>query len=354
LSKILIKGTEAIAKSAINAGCRAYFGYPITPQTELPEYMAKHMPKAGGVFLQAESEIAAINMVYGAAAAGVRVMTSSSGLGISLKAEGMSYIAAADLPCVVVNIVRGGPGLGSIQPAQSDYFQACKGHGHGDYHVLVYAPSSVKEMYDLTRLAFEKADEYRVPTMIMGDGSMGQMMEPIDVDDEDIINPEDLPSKPWAVSGTKMKRGKNVVSTIITDAPKLEKTIFKRQEKYDLISANETMHEEFMASDAEIIVVAYGLVARIAKAAILEARENGIKAGLIRPITLWPYPAKAFEMAPESVRNYLVVEMSMGQMVEDVKLSVNGRVLVSFYGRSGGVVPTQDEVLDQIKKIVNK
>ena len=349
MAKVLVKGNEALAEAAIRSGCRLFFGYPITPQTEVSAYMAKKMPKIGGTFLQAESEVAAINMVYGAGGAGKRVMTSSSSPGISLKQEGLSYIAGANVPCVVVNIVRGGPGLGGIQPAQSDYFQAVKGGGHGDYRIIVLAPSSIQEMVDLTSDAFNLADEYRMPVMIMGDGMLGQMMEPVEFpeEDENAVYAE----KGWAACGTQMKRKHNIINSLYINAKDLEDTIIERQKRYDIIEQNEVRYEEEGTSDADIVLVAYGTTARIAKTAMAKARAKGIKVGLIRPITLWPFPSKVFERVADGKKKFLSVEMSTGQMVEDVKLAVNGRGEVHFFGRTGGIVPTPSEILDKIEKL---
>ena len=346
--RVLMKGNEALAEAAIQAGCRHFFGYPITPQTELAAYMAKKMPKVGGLFLQAESEVAAINMVYGAAGSGVRTMTSSSSPGISLKAEGISYIAGADLPCVIVNIVRGGPGLGGIQPAQSDYFQATKGGGHGDYHMIVLAPSSVQEMVDLTSLAFDLGDIYRMPVMIMGDGMLGQMMEPISFDS---VSKRELPAKDWATTGTQMKRKRNIINSLYITPEALEDLVLEREERYETIRNNEALCEEFNTSDADIIIAAYGTTARIAKNAMDTLRAEGIKAGLIRPITLWPFPAEIFEKTANTAKAFLSVEMSTGQMVEDVKLAVNGKKPVYFTGRTGGMVPTPAEIIAKVKEI---
>lgn len=350
--KVLMKGNEALAEAAIRSGCRFFFGYPITPQTEISAYMAKQMPKCGGTFLQAESEIAAINMVYGAAGAGARVMTSSSSPGISLKQEGISYIAGADLPCVIINIVRGGPGLGGIQPAQSDYFQATKGGGHGDYHLLVYAPSSVQEMADLVGTAFDKADKYRMPAMIIGDGMLGQMMEPVSFREN--IDPNSLPEKSWATTGTNMKRKKNIINSLYLTPEELEDLNNARQQRYETILNNEVRVEEFQTEDADLILVAYGTIARIAMSAIKMLREEGIKAGLIRPITLWPFPTEAIRKRAESAKAFLTVEMSQGQMVEDVRLAVEGRKPVYFYGRNGGMVPNQEAIVQQAKKYITK
>ncbi len=346
--KVLMKGNEALAEAAINAGCRLFFGYPITPQTEVSAYMAKRMPKVGGTFLQAESEVSAINMVYGAAGAGARVMTSSSSPGISLKQEGISYIVGSDLPCVIVNIVRGGPGLGGIQPAQSDYFQAVKGGGHGDYHLIVYAPSSIQELVDITQEAFDVADQYRMPVMIMGDGMLGQMMEPVEFGAK---TGRKLPEKTWAANGTDGKRERNVINSLYIEASDLEELVLARYERYKEVEKNEVRVEEYMTEDADYVIAAYGTIARVAKTAILELRKEGIKAGLIRPITLWPFPTAAFEKAAETAKGFLSVEMSMGQMVEDVRLAVNGKKPVEFFGRTGGIVPTPDEICDAIRKM---
>lgn len=346
--KILMKGNEAIAEAAIKAGCRYFFGYPITPQNALPEYLSHRLPEVGGVFLQAESEVAASNMVYGAAGAGGRVLTSSSSPGISLKAEGISYIAGAELPAVIVNMMRGGPGLGGIQPSQSDYFQATKGTAHGDFHLLVLAPSSVQEAVDLTIDAFDLADKYRNPVMIVGDGIIGQMMEPVEFKKE--IDPADLPKKEWATDGAK-GREKNVINSLALDPYDLEKHNHKLQAKYDRMKEEEVRYETYKMDDAEMAVVAYGTTARISISAIEMAREEGMKVGLIRPITLFPFPEKVINEAADQVNNFLTVEMSLGQMVEDVKLAVNGKKPVHFYGRTGGVVPTPEEIYEEIVKI---
>ena len=339
-----MKGNEAIAEAAIIAGCRHYFGYPITPQTEVAAYMAKRMPKIGGVFLQAESEIAAINMVYGVAATGLRVMTSSSSPGISLKGEGLSYLAGADLPALVVNVQRGGPGLGGIQPAQSDYFQATKGTAHGDFHMLVLAPSSVQEMAELTVKGFELADKYRMTSMLLADGTMGQMMEPVSLDFD--IKP--APEKPWAVTGTKMQRKHNIINSLYLKPDQLEKTNFERYERYKVIKETEVMYEEYLMDDAEICIGAFGIAARVAKNAIDEARKQGIKVGLIRPITLWPFPEKQFAKAAEKCKAFISVELSMGQMIEDIRLAVAGKAPVSLCNRSGGMIPSPEQVLEAI------
>ena len=347
--KVLVKGNEAIAEAAIQAGCRYFFGYPITPQTEISAYMAKRMPKIGGVFLQAESEVSAANMVYGAAGAGARVMTSSSSPGISLKAEAISYMVGADLPCVVINVVRAGPGLGGIQPAQSDYFQATKGHGHGDYHLIVLAPSSVQEIVDLTQEAFDLADFYRTPVMILADGTLGQMMEPVVFEKKE--SKRVLPEKTWATVGTEMKREHNVVNSLYIQPDELEKLNVERYERYAVIEKNECKYETYMADDAEFILTGYGSVARICKNAVDELRAQGIKAGLIRPITLWPFPSSAYMEHTKNAKAILTVEMSMGQMIEDVRLAVNGKLPVHFYGRTGGNIPYPNEIIDAVKKL---
>ena len=344
--KVLMKGNEASAEAAIRAGCRHYFGYPITPQTEIAAYMAKKMPKIGGVFLQAESEIASINMVYGAAGAGVRVMTSSSSPGVSLKSEGLSYIAGSDVPALVVNVQRGGPGLGGIQPSQSDYFQATKGGGHGDYKMIVLAPASVQEMASLTIKGFNLADKYLMTSMILADGTIGQMMEPISFEDAEIETYE----KPWALTGTKGKRPHNVVNSLYLNAEELETKNFERYEKYKLVEENEPMWEEYMMEDAEYCVVAFGIASRVAKNAVVAARAEGIKVGLIRPITLWPFPKKAMEAAAEKVKGFISVELNMGQMIEDIKLYTQCKRPVALCNRSGGMIPSPDQVLESIRK----
>lgn len=345
--RVLMKGNEAIAEAAIRAGCKHFFGYPITPQTEVSAYMSKRMPKIGGCFLQAESEIAAINMVLGAAAAGVRAMTSSSSPGISLKTEGISYIAGSDLPCLIMNIQRGGPGLGGIQPSQADYYQATKAPGHGDLHILVFAPSTVQEMVNTVFEAFDLAEKYRMPAMILGDGLLGQMMEPVQFPE---ITPH-ISEKPWATNGMRGKRGKNIVNSLYLDAQMLEDRIHERQERYQAIEASETKAETYLTDDAEVLLVAYGASARIARSAVNSAREQGVRAGLIRPITLWPFPKKEIVAASANAKNLLVVEMSMGQMVDDVRLAVECKKPVHFFGHTGGIIPTPAEVLEQIKNL---
>ncbi len=347
MERNLMKGNEALAEAAIRAGCKCFFGYPITPQTELSAYMAKRMAKAGGVFLQAESEVAAINMVLGAASAGVRAMTSSSSPGISLKSEGISYIAASDLPCVIINVQRGGPGLGGIQPSQADYLQATKGLGHGDFQVLVYAPSSVQEMINLLTKAFDMADEFRMPAMILADGLLGQMMEPVEFPE---AKAHQIP-KPWATNGTGMKRKHNIINSLYLTPEELEKTVLDRYKRYEVLENEHTEAETYLTEDAEILVAAYGATARVAKSAVIKAREAGVKAGLIRPITLWPFPKKEIAKSSENAKHILVTEMNMGQMVDDVKLAVQCRVPVSFFGRTGGMVPKPSEILDKILEL---
>jgi len=348
VEKMLMKGNEAIGEAAIRAGCHFYFGYPITPQSELAAYMSKKLPKIkNAAFIQAESEIAAINMVYGAAATGARALTSSSSPGISLKQEGISYIACAELPCVIVNIQRGGPGLGSIQPGQADYFQATKGGGHGDYHLIVLAPSTVQELVDLTIDAFDLADKYQNPVMILGDGLLGQMMESVEFKKRKKV---DLPDKKgWALTGCKGRK-KYCIVPFNLDPYEMEKVNFKIQEKYNKLKEKEVRYETVNLDNADLIVVAYGTVARIAKTVIQNAKSEEINIGLIRPITLFPFPEKIIAETSEKVNKCLVVEMSLGQMVEDVKLAVNGKAEINFYGRVGGVIPTQSEILTEIKK----
>ena len=342
--KILMKGNEAIAEAAILAGCRHYFGYPITPQTEVAAYMSKKMPKIGGVFLQAESEIAAINMVYGVASTGKRVMTSSSSPGISLKSEGLSYLAGADLPSVVINVQRGGPGLGGIQPSQSDYFQATRSPGHGDFHMVVFAPASVQEMAQLTVKAFEVADEYRMTSMILADGTLGQMMEPVSFD----FAVKEAPEKPWATTGTKMQRKHNVVNSLFLAPERLEEVNFERYERYKKIEENETLYEEYMMDDAEICVVAFGIASRVSRNAVNEARKQGIKAGMIRPITVWPFPKAPIRKAADQVKAFVSVELSMGQMIDDVKLASECKKPVYLCNRVGGMIPSPEQVLQAI------
>ena len=344
--KVLMKGNEAIAEAAIRAGCRHYFGYPITPQTEIAAYMAKKMPKIGGTFLQAESEIAAINMVYGVSSAGFRVMTSSSSPGVSLKSEGLSYLAGCDLPALVVNVQRGGPGLGGIQPSQSDYFMATKGGGHGDFRMIVLAPASVQEMAGLTFKAFELADQYRMTAMLLADGTLGQMMEAITFPETEVRTFD----KPWAVTGTQMQRPHNPIHSLALVPDVLEKMNFDRYKKYAEIEEKEPMYESYMMDDAEICVVAFGIASRVSKNAIMAARAEGIKVGMIRPITLWPFPTKALAEAAQKCRAFVSVELNMGQMIEDVRLATGCTRPVSLCNRAGGMIPTPDHVLASIRE----
>jgi 2-oxoglutarate ferredoxin oxidoreductase subunit alpha len=343
-----MKGNEALAEAAIQAGCRHFFGYPITPQTELAAYMSKKMPKIGGTYLQAESEIAAINMVLGAASAGVRAMTSSSSPGISLKSEGISYLAGSDLPAVIINVQRGGPGLGGIQPSQADYWQATKATGHGDFQILVFAPSTVQEMVDLVSDAFDLADQYRMPAMILADGMLGQMMEPVEIRPATDKKPLE---KTWATNGHQGKRVHNVVNSLYLKAQDLERLVKERYQRYETIKQTQQRAEEYLMEDAEYAVVAYGASSRVSRSAVNAARELGIKVGLVRPISLWPFPVDAMQRAADKVKGLLVVEMSMGQMVDDVRLAVNGKKPVEFYGRTGGMIPTPAEVLGAIQKL---
>jgi 2-oxoglutarate ferredoxin oxidoreductase subunit alpha len=353
VKKLLMTGNEAMAEGAIQAGCRFYAGYPITPQNELTAYMAAHMPKAGGVFIQAESELAAINMVFGAAASGARAMTSSSSPGVSLKQEGISYIAGAELPAVIVNVMRGGPGLGNIAPAQSDYFQATRGGGHGDYHSIVLAPATVQEAYDIMPIAFDLADKYRIPAIILGDGMLGQMMEPL-VAYGKVHKPLAISHKQkrWVLTGCKGRKP-NVIKSFYLAEGELEKFNLTLQKKYKLIQAQGERYEAMFLDEAKIILVAYGSMSRIAKGAMYKLRNKGKKVGLIRPITLWPFPVNIFKRLV--LRNkqlvFLVTEMSYGQMLEDVKLAVNGKAGVEFLGRSGGGIPTEEEIINKIEKI---
>ena len=349
--KSLMKGNEALAEAALRAGCKCFFGYPITPQTEIAAYLSKRMPKVGGVFLQAESEVAAINMVYGCAGTGIRCMTSSSSPGISLKSEGISYIAGADLPCVIIDVMRGGPGLGGIQPSQADYYQITKGVGHGDYHIIVLAPSTVQEMADCVTKAFDLADKYRIPAVVLADGLLGQMMEPVAFDDAEIVM-STAENKPWAANGHKNKREHNIINSLYLQAPELEKTIRDRYERYAEIEKNETKAVADYCEDAELVVVAYGSTARLAKSAVDEARKQGIKAGVFRPVTLYPFPVNELNAAVKSAKKLLTVEMSMGQMVDDVKLAINCSRPVEFFGRTGGVIPAPNEILAKIKEMI--
>ena len=335
----LCKGNVAVVKGAVLAGCRAFYGYPITPASEIAEAAALYIPQVGGVFLQAESETAAINMVYGAASAGARVMTASSGPGLSLMQEGISYMAGSELPCVIVDVMRGGPGLGNIAPEQSDYFAMVKGGGHGNYHNIVVAPESAQEMASLTMLAFELADKYRNPAIVLTDGFVGQMMEPVDLEPREA----QLPEKPWAVRGTRETR-KNLITSIFLEADELEAHIRKLEAKYAKAQELETRHELYMADDAEVLLVGYGIVSRVLRSTVEQARAQGMRVGLFRPITLWPFPTKTLADVAARCKKVLVVEMSTGQMVEDVRLAINGKVPVEFYGRVGGNVPGVEEV----------
>lgn len=349
MAKVLMKGNEALGTAAIKAGCRYFFGYPITPQNEVPEFMSRELPKVGGVFVQAESEVAAINMVYGSAGAGGRVMTSSSSPGIALKQEGISYIAGAELPCVIVNMMRCGPGLGGILPSQADYYQMTRGGGNGDYHVPVYAPASIQEMVDTVGTAFELADKYRIPVMICGDGMLGQMMEAVEFNDE--VAPEQI-EKPWATTGTKGKRKPNIITSLDTNAERLEQHCLKMNAKWEQIKKEECRVELIDVEDADVVVVAYGTTSRIVRNAQKKCAELGIKLGLIRPITIWPYPYHAFDSIGENCKGVLCVEMSLGQMLDDVKIGVAGRWPVHFYGRTGGIIPQQAEIVDKVKEIL--
>ena len=351
MAKVLMKGNEAIAEAAINAGCLYYFGYPITPQTEIAEYMAKRMPKVGGLCLQAESEVAAINMLLGASSGGTRAMTSSSSPGISLKSEGVSYLVGSDLPAVIVNVQRGGPGLGGIQPSQADYYQATKAYGHGDMHLIVLAPSTVQEMASLTGEAFDLADIYRTPVILLADGAIGQMMEPVDFSAR---TPRELPEKDWATRGHGGKRKHNIVNSLLMNPEDLERSIEERFERYHKIEAEEVKYESYMTEDADIVCVAFGITARICKSAIAIARANGIKAGLLRPITLWPFPNKEINALADTAKAFLSVELSMGQMVTDVKLACNCRRPVDFYGRTGGVIPNPADVAKKLEAMAGE
>ncbi len=346
--KVLMKGNEAIAEAAIMAGCRHYFGYPITPQTEIAAYMAKRMPKIDGVFLQAESEIAAINMVIGVAATGKRVMTSSSSPGISLKSEGLSYLAGCDLPALIVNVQRGGPGLGGIQPSQSDYWQATKASGHGDFRRIVLAPASVQEMVSLTFKGFDLADKYRMTSMILADGTIGQMMEPVSLDMGEVTQYD----KSWALTGTLCERKPNIVNSLFLKPEELEQTNFERYERYAQIENNEVMYEEYMMDDAEYCIVAFGIASRVSKNVINEARAKGIKVGLIRPITLWPFPKDALLKAADKCKAFVSVELSMGQMIDDIELAIRCKKPVLLCNRVGGMIPTPEDVMNAVEEAV--
>ena len=345
--KVLMKGNEALSEAAIRAGSTLYFGYPITPQNEVGEYMSRRLPTIpGGAYIQAETEVASINMVYGAVSAGRRAMTSSSSPGISLMLEGISYLAGAELPAVIVSIMRGGPGLGNINPEQADYFQATKGGGHGSYRMIVLAPASVQEMADLTVLAFDLADKYRNPVMVAADGNLGQMMEPVELEES---YPNRYDHSGWALTGAKDREG-HIITSIYLDADEMEEHIHKLYRKYAEMERDETRYEEFETSDAEVVIVGYGIVSRVVRSAVEMLRQEGIKAGMVRPITLWPYPKAVIRRLADQAKFFLACEMSMGQMVEDVQLSVEGLRPVYFYGRSGGNVPTPAEVVAQVKQ----
>jgi len=352
-NKVLMKGNEALAEAAIQSGVKGYFGYPITPQSEILEYMSKHLPNRGGVFLQAESEIAAINMVYGAAACGEPVMTSTSSPGFSLMQEGISYIACAELPCLLVNVVRGGPGLGTIQPSQCDYFQAVKGGGHGDYHLIVLAPNSVQEMSDFAFLGFELANKYKNPVLILADGALGQMMEPVSFPE---YNAEEhkVDHSDWATRGRKNNRPQHVVTTLHIQPEEMEAVNIRLQNKYNDICLKEVRYEAIQTEDADLLIVAFGLASRIAHKAVELARAEGIKVGLFRPITLYPFPYKQLDKISENIDSILVTELNAGQMLEDVRLAVEGKVPIQFYGRMGGMIPAPDDILEKIRNMKSK
>ncbi len=345
--RVLMKGNEAMAEAAIRAGCRHFFGYPITPQTEVAAYMAKKMPKIGGTYLQAESEIAAINMVLGASAAGARAMTSSSSPGISLKTEGISYIAGSDLPCLIVNVERGGPGLGGIQPAQSDYWQATRALGHGDFHALVFAPSTVQELVNVVFMAYDLAEKYRMPALLLSDGLLGQMMEPVSFPDP----VEKVAEKPWATCGHGNKRPHNIVNSLYLQPDELERTVKERFQRYAQVEKEEQRCQEYLCDDADYILVAFGATSRISQSAVDTLRAQGIKAGLLRPITLWPYPKDAIRRHADHAKAFLSVEMNMGQMVDDVRLAVEGKVPVEFFGHTGGIIPRPSEIVEKVKNM---
>lgn len=343
-----MKGNEAVGAAAIQAGCKFFFGYPITPSSEIPEYMSKALPEAGGVFLQAESELAAINMVYGAAGAGARAMTASSSPGISLKQEGITYAAGAELPCVIVNMMRGGPGLGSIQPSQSDYFQSTRGGGNGDYRTLCYAPASIQEIVDYVMLAFDKADYYRNPVLICADGMIGQMMEAVEFKEP---SHAELPPKDWATIGTDEKRKPNIINSLYLAPEILQDHNRDIEKKYKLMEENEVLYESYGLEDADVVLVSFGTTSRIAKTAMKQAEKKGIKTGIIRPITIWPFPYDVFKNIGDKAKGVLTVEMNLGQMIDDVKIGVAGKLPVYFNGTQGGVVPTPESILVDIEKI---
>ena len=348
--RILMKGNEAIAEGAVRAGCRFFAGYPITPQNEIPEYMSWRLPEKGGTFIQAESEVSAINMLYGASSVGTRVMTSSSSPGISLKQEGISYCASAELPIFYANVVRGGPGLGNIAPAQGDYFQATRGGGHGDYRVIVMAPKSVDEMANFPKKCYDLAFKYRIPTMVLADGILGQMMEPIKFG-FDPVDPASLPALDWALRGTNGGE-RRVIKSYDLRPGKMEEWNFRLEKKYDQIRADETRYESFNLDDADIILTGYGTSARICESAMMLGRSQGLKIGLVRPITLWPFPGQVFRDLAIKVSKFLVVEMSLGQYVEDVQLSVSGKSEIHLHKRPAGGIPTGEEVLEITRKVL--
>lgn len=349
MTKVLMKGNEAVGAAAIAAGCKYYFGYPITPQSEIPEYLSRELPKVGGCFLQAESEVASVNMIYGAAGAGVRCMTSSSSPGVSLMQEGISYLAGAELPCMIVNMMRGGPGLGSIQPSQTDYLQSTRGGGNGDYKNIVLAPSSVQEMVDLIILGFDLADKYRNPVILMGDGVLGQMMEPVEFTSHEKM---ELPEKDWAATGKNGREKPNIINSLYLSADELEAHNHHLMRKYRAIEENEVRVESENLEDAQLVIASYGTTARICKTAIRALREEGYKVGLIRPITAWPYPYDEYSKINSDCKDILVVEMNQGQMVQDVAIAVKGRQEIHFYGRQGGMIPTSEEIYEAAKKIL--
>jgi 2-oxoglutarate ferredoxin oxidoreductase subunit alpha len=346
--KVLMKGNEAIAEAAIRAGCDAYFGYPITPQTEVLEYMSRRMPELGRVFVQAESELAAINMVYGAACTGVRSMTTTSSPGYSLMQEGISYLTMSFVPCVIVNIMRGGPGLGNIQPAQGDYFQMTKGGGHGDYNLIVLAPATVQETVDLIIEAFDLADKYLQPVTVIADGMIGQIMEPVEFPKRGKVT---RPEQPWALTGAK-GREKNVITSLYLGAERLERENLKLQALIQRIRDSEVRYTEYMMAGAELVVVAYGTAGRIVQTAVKQARAEGLPVGLFRPISMFPFPAQRLAEIAGTVKRLLVVELSAGQMIEDVQLAVKGDVPITFYGKMGGIVPLPEDILDRIRELV--
>jgi 2-oxoglutarate ferredoxin oxidoreductase subunit alpha len=349
MRKVLLKGNEAIAIAALKGGCDAFFGYPITPQNEIPEFLSKHMLEAGKIFVQAESEIAAINMVYGASGAGLRAMTSSSSPGIALKQEGISYLAGAQLPCVIVNVMRGGPGLGGIQPAQSDYYQITRGGGNGDYHVISYAPENLQETVDIVQTAFEVADYYRNPVMVAVDGLIGQMMEPVDLSKEH--QKRELSEKTWATTGMSTGKDRRIITSLYLDPKELEKHNEVLNKKYQKIILDEQRYELINIDDADYVIVAYGTMARICRSVIEILAELGIKVGMIRPITLWPFPKQAFDLIPKSVKGILCAELSLGQMLDDVKIANEGRHKIHFFGKAGGIIPEPEEIANLIQRM---